>query len=292
MLHYEPIINGISYNDYQIGVLRLDLIHPEISGNKWFKLKYNLQEAKNQQKDTIITFGGSFSNHIAATAVACKLNGLKSIGIIRGEEKSAINPTLHLATKHGMELQFVSRELYKQKHTSTYLQKLQELYPNAYIIPEGGDNELGQKGCKDILTNETSYFPIIFCAHGTGTTYKGISKSLLLSQQLLVINVLKFEAVTNHLQTQILNQYHFGGYAKHTVELLEFKSWFEEIYAIPLDYVYTSKLFFAVFDLMKKNLLDKNQPILIIHCGGLQGNVGYEERYNLNPNRKEMDAHG
>jgi 1-aminocyclopropane-1-carboxylate deaminase len=292
MLNYQPIINRISFNDYKIGILRLDLIHPEISGNKWFKLKYNLQEAKNQQKDTIITFGGAFSNHILATSVACKLNGFKAIGIIRGEEKSAINPTLQLAKQHGMELQFVSRELYKQKHTSIYLQKIQALYPNAYIIPEGGDNELGQKGCEDILINETSNFPIIFCAHGTGTTYKGISKSLSALQRLMVINVLKFEAIATEPQTQIINQYHFGGYAKHTSELLEFKDWFEKNYAIPLDYVYTSKLFFAVFDLIKKNKLNKEQGLLIIHCGGLQGNIGYEQRYNLKPSRKEMDAQG
>lgn len=292
MLHYKPVINHILFNDYQIGVLRLDLIHPEISGNKWFKLKYNLQEAKYQKKDIILTFGGAFSNHIAATAYACNVFGFKSIGIIRGENSAASNPTLLFSRKNGMELQFVSRETYKLKHEISYLQSLYSLYPNAYIIPEGGDNALGQKGCQDILTSETDIFSTIFCAHGTGSTYKGISKSLLQSQQLLAVNVLKFEAVSNHPRTQILNQYHFGGYAKHTQELLDFKYWFENTYTIPLDYVYTSKLFFAAFDLMKKDLLPKNEPLLIIHCGGLQGNIGYEKRYNLNPNRNEMDAHG
>lgn len=292
MIKYTPIINKIEYNGYRIGVLRLDLIHPEISGNKWFKLKYNLQQAKKVNKNTIITFGGAFSNHIAATAVACKVEGFKSIGIIRGEESSVTNPTLLLAQQNGMELLFVNRVEYTQKNDTGYLQRLRYMYPDAYIIPEGGDNALGQKGCEEILTKETSNFTTIFCAHGTGTTYKGISKSLLPNQKLTGINVLKFDAVTNEPQITILNNYHFGGYAKHTQELLDFKSWFEEIYSIQLDYVYTSKLFFAAFDLMRQNTLDKNQEILIIHCGGLQGNEGYEKRYNLNPKRQVNDAQG
>lgn len=292
MLTYAPIINKIEYNGYRIGVLRLDLIHPEISGNKWFKLKYNLLEATARQKNTIITFGGAFSNHLAATAMACKMGSFKSIGIIRGEESSANNPTLSFAQQNGMELLFVNRVEYTQKNDSGYLQRLRYMYPDAYIIPEGGDNALGQKGCEEILTKETSNYTNIFCAHGTGTTYKGIVKSLLPNQNLTVINVLKFEATTEALQTKILNNYHFGGYAKHTNELLEFKSWFEPNYSIPLDYVYTGKLFFAAFDLMKQNTLDKNQEILLIHCGGLQGNEGYEKRYNLNPNRQVNDAQG
>ena len=292
MINYSPIINQIDYNGYRIGILRLDLIHPEISGNKWFKLKYNLEQAKKENKNSIITFGGAFKNHIAATAVACKLGGFKSIGIIRGEETSANNPTLSLAQQNGMELLFVSRDEYSQKNNGAYLQRLRYMYPDAYIIPEGGDNLLGQKGCEEILTAETYNYKNIFCASGTGTTFKGISKSLLPNQTLTVINVLKFEAETNELQTTILNNYHFGGYAKHTNDLLEFKSWFEETFAITLDYVYTSKLFFAAFDLMKQNMLDKNQEILVIHCGGLQGNLGYENRYNLNPKRQVNDAQG
>lgn len=292
MLVYNPIINQIEYNGYQIGILRLDLIHPEISGNKWFKLKYNLEQAKKENKNTIITFGGAFSNHIAATAVACKLDGFKSIGIIRGEEFSVNNPTLSFAKQNEMNLLFVSREEYSQKNDNGYLQRLRYMYPEAYIIPEGGDNKLGQKGCEEILTSDMFMYSSIFCAFGTGTTYKGISKSLLAHQKLNVINVLKFEAMTEEPRTNIFNNYHFGGYAKHTKELLDFKEWFENTYSIPLDYVYTAKLFFAAFDLMKQEKLEKRIPILIIHCGGLQGNKGYEERYNLNPNRQVNDAQG
>jgi 1-aminocyclopropane-1-carboxylate deaminase len=292
MINYKPIINTINYNGYQIGVLRLDLIHPEISGNKWFKLKYNLAQAKKVNKSTIITFGGAFSNHIAATAVACKLEGLKSIGIIRGEESSSANPTLSLAKQNGMELLFVSRDEYSQKNEGGYMQRLRYMYPEAYIIPEGGDNLLGEKGCEEILTQETNPYTYIFCAHGTGTTYRGISKSLQAHQELTVVNVLNFEAIANEPQTSILNNYHFGGYAKHKLDLLEFKTWFEENFHIELDYVYTAKLFFAAFDFLKQEKLDKQKPILLIHCGGLQGNKGYEERYNLKPKRQVNDAQG
>jgi 1-aminocyclopropane-1-carboxylate deaminase len=281
VIEYKPIINQIEYNGYQIGILRLDLIHPEISGNKWFKLKYNLQQAKSEQKNTIITFGGAFSNHIAATAKACKLAGFKSIGIIRGEETSENNPTLSFAKQNNMELLFVTRDEYAQKNNSGYLQRLRYMYPDAYIIPEGGDNKLGQKGCEEILTQDTEAYQTIFCAMGTGTTYKGIANSLLPSQHLQVVNVLKYEAETEKEKTTIVNDYHFGGYAKHTKELLDFKIWVEAQYNIPLDYVYTSKLFFAAFDSIKKEKIQSRKPILIIHCGGLQGNKGYEQRYKL-----------
>ncbi len=273
-------------------MLRLDALHPEISGNKWFKLKYNLLEAKRRKKDTILTFGGAFSNHIAATAFACNHGHFKSIGIIRGEENSADNATLSLAKRNGMELRFVSREEYKRKNDPDYLEKLQTDFPTAFIIPEGGDNVYGQKGCEEILSDATKKMTHLFCAYGTGTTFNGIAHSLMPHQTLTGINVLKYEAETTLPQTAILNTYHFGGYAKHTSELLDFKTWFETRFKIELDYVYTSKLCFAVFDLMKQHTLTKTDEILIIHTGGLQGNKGYEERYNLNPNRQVKDAHG
>lgn len=292
MIVYNPIINHITYNNYRIGILRLDLIHPDISGNKWFKLKYNLEQATKENKTTIITFGGAFSNHIAATAAACKQAGFKSIGIIRGDELTINNPTLLFAKEHDMELLFVSRTEYAQKNDSGYLQRLRYMYPEAYIIPEGGDNRLGQKGCEEILTEDMAKYATIFCASGTGATYKGIAKSLLPHQKLMVVNALKFEVTTTEHKTEFLNNYHFGGYAKHTQELLDFKLWFEKTYEITLDYVYTSKSFYAAFDFMKQQKLNEQQDVLIIHCGGLQGNKGYEERYNLNPNRQVNEAQG
>lgn len=292
MLKYNPIINTIHHNEFEIGVLRLDLIHPEISGNKWFKLKYNLEKAKAEKKDTIITFGGAYSNHIAATAFACKLANLKSIGIIRGEETSKTNSTLSVAKQNGMELLFVNRDEYSQKNDFDYLQRLQYMYPNAYIIPEGGDNKLGQKGCEEILTLETNRFTKIFCDCGTGTTFKGIAKSLNENQLLYGVNVLKFDSKSEFENAVMINDYHFGGFAKHTTDLLKFKSWFENIYAIPLDYIYGAKLFYAVFDLINQNKFEGNDSILIIHSGGLQGNEGYEKRYSLNPIRQVTDPVG
>ena len=281
LLNYKAIINRVEYNGYELGILRLDEINVEISGNKWFKLKYNLEQAIIENKQAILTFGGAYSNHIAATAAACQLAGFKSIGIIRGEESSASNTTLALAKENGMQIVFVSRELYKQKNEPSYLQALQTEYPDAYIIPEGGDNALGQKGCEEILSSSTTDYDLIFCAYGTGTTFKGIAKSLLPHQKLMAINVLKYEATSDSLNASINNDYHFGGYAKHTNALLEFKTWFETTYHIPLDYVYTTKLMYAVFDLMKQHKLSKDKKTLIVHSGGLQGNKGYEERYEL-----------
>ena len=292
MLSYNPIINTIHYKGYDIAVLRLDLIHPEISGNKWFKLKYNLQEAKLQGKNTIITFGGAYSNHIAATAFACREEGLRCIGIIRGEENALTNPTLSLAKQHGMTFRFISREQYKQKTTTEFLTDLYREFPDSYIIPEGGDNELGEKGCSEIITPSLKEYTDIYCAYGTGTTFRGIAKALEKYQTATAVNVLKYEATSDQQNTFILNDYHFGGYAKHTVQLLGFKTEFEKKFKIELDYIYTCKLFFAVFDQIDQNKLHENNKILIIHSGGLQGNKGYEERYNLNPSRQVIDPHG
>lgn len=281
MLSCQPIIDHFSYKGFTVSVLRLDLLHPHISGNKWFKLRYNLERAKQEYKESILTFGGAFSNHIAATAFACKEAGFKSIGIIRGEATSAGNPTLTFAQKNDMELHFVSREEYKLKQESTYLKKLEQQFPNCYVIPEGGDNALGQKGCEEILTEKTDPYHSVFCAYGTGTTFKGIARSLKPHQTLTGVNVLNYEALTDLPRSVILNGYHFGGYAKHTAELLAFKTRFEEQFNIPLDYVYTAKLFFAVFDLIDQGKLNRDENILILHSGGLQGNEGYKARYKL-----------
>ena len=292
MLEYSSIINTFNFKGCNISILRLDLIHPEISGNKWFKLKYNLEQAKAENKSCIITFGGAYSNHIAATAFACKEFGIKCIGIIRGEQITEDNETIFAAKKNGMEIITVSREEYKLKRTEEYLKALALKYPDSYIVPEGGDNEFGEKGCEEILNQETNIYTKIFCASGTQTTFNGIANSLQNSQELIGINVLKFEAKSNKKNAVILNKYHFGGYAKHTKELLNFKQLFEEKYAIPLDYIYTSKLCYAVFDMIDKKAISENDKILIIHSGGLQGNLGYEKRYNLNPNRQVIEQVG
>lgn len=291
MIQYTPIIQKIKLTGKEVSVLRLDLIHPQISGNKWFKLKYNLEKAREQGKNTILTFGGAFSNHILAAAVACKEFGFKSVGVIRGEKESGNNATLSEAKKHGMQFMFVSREDYKQKDDGVFIDGFRNWFGNFYVIPEGGNNELGIKGCEEILPKEND-FDLIFSACGTGTTFKGIKNSLKADQNIIGINVLKGEGDMTSENSEILTDYHFGGYAKHTNELLEFKNKFEKESNIPLDYVYTAKLFFAVNDLISKNKIPSNKKILVIHSGGLQGNKGYEERYRLIPNRNVNDTQG
>ena len=282
---YEPHIqklNSVLFDQKKVSVsvLRLDLIHPEVGGNKWFKLKYNLAEAKKQNHETILTFGGAFSNHIHATAAACKLAGLKSIGVIKGEESSQSNSTLSFAKTNEMQLYFVSREDYKLKNDTSFINGLKEQFGNFYLIPEGGNNSLGVKGCEEILYGVPD-FDIAFCACGTATTFEGLSRKLKPHQKLIGISVLKGNGEMTEQHPEIITDYHFGGYAKHTQELLDFKKQFEKENDIPLDYVYTSKLFFAVHAVIAKDKIPANTKILIIHTGGLQGNSGYEKRMNL-----------
>lgn len=287
-------------------MLRLDLIDPEISGNKWFKLKYNLEQARLQGINTILTFGGAFSNHIAATAATCKRFGLQSVGVIRGEEST--NPTLIEAKKNGMKLHFVSREQYTRKEEVDFQAQLQMRFGDCLIIPEGGSNSEGMKGCMEILPPNLDY-DYIFCACGTGATYSGLFRAKASKSKLIGISVLKGEnkmpqeverllhsfgtgtAVKIYgnevLQKEIiqedciLNSYAFKGYARYEAQLVDLKKEFESIYKIPLDYVYTNKLMFGVFDLVKQKKLPSGSKLLIIHSGGLQGNKGFEELYDL-----------
>ena len=307
LLNRKAIIQPLLKNsDYELDVLRLDLLHPEISGNKWFKLKYNLEEAKKQGKKKLLTFGGAFSNHIAATAVACEEAGLQAIGIIRGESLAETNHTLSKAAERGMVLKFVDRQTYKQKTTNNYKQNLEKEFGDFYLVPEGGDNALGIRGCEEIIPSNNNY-DVILCACGTGTTYAGIHRALKPNQVLIGISVLKGENVLPKsteeklnlldankqitvLGDQILNEetitqsgitnaFAFSGYATYNEELIRFKKEFELKHQIPLDYIYTSKLVYATFQFMDLKKFRKNSKILLVHSGGLQGNVGFENTY-------------
>ncbi len=263
-------------------VLRLDLNHPYISGNKLFKLKYNLEEAKKQGKDTLVTFGGAFSNHIVATASAGKEYGFKTIGIIRGEANKELNPTLKFALDCGMGLIFVSREEYRKKNIPSSL--------NCFVIPEGGSNELGIEGCKEITENIPIDFDVVCCPCGTGATLTGIILSLKNQQIAIGFQVLKGE---NYIKNEVNSwlekfnipkkrnfyieeSYHFGGYAKVNPELKQFIERFEKENNIPLDYVYTSKMMFGIYDMMERGGFEKGKTIVAIHTGGLQGNAGFK----------------
>lgn len=311
MISQRAIIESVeTAYPYKLEVMRLDLLDPEISGNKWFKLKFNLDEAKRQGFTRILTFGGAYSNHIAACAAACKRYGIDCIGVIRGTQQAPLNQTLLKAKNDGMQLYFVSRDEYKERRGLAFQNKLKAIFGESYLIPEGGNNIEGLRGCTEILDQNKRY-DYVFCACGTGTTYAGLLVSSPRGQCVVGISVLKGEntlvedvrrmldsfdpantirlsgndAIDSDILNQhcIINSYAFKGYASFDSEWYNFKTEFEAKNKIPLDYVYTSKMMFAVFDLMKKGKLKANSEILVIHSGGLQGNSGFEQRYHLKP---------
>ena len=266
----------------ELNVLRLDLIHPIVSGNKWFKLKYHLQEAIKQNKKGILTFGGAYSNHLVAVAFACNQYNLKSIGFVRGEEPRNYSTTLKDAVKYNMELKFLDRASYKHRH-NIFLQ-LSENYPNYLIIDEGGKGELGIKGAAEISKWISNHFTHITCAVGTGTMIAGIAQALLIHQSIVGISSIKVvdeldSELTNFIKSnsagkkiELFFNYHFGGYAKNNNELIRFMNQFFQDHSIPTDFVYTAKLFFGLVDLVKKDYFNKGDKIIAIHSGGLQGN--------------------
>ncbi len=263
--------------EIEVSVLRLDKIHSTISGNKWFKLRFYIEEAIEQQKECIVTFGGAYSNHIIAAAAACKLNGLDSIGIIRGEETSTLSHTLQQAKELGMQLHFISREDYAEKKIPVALKS-----DHYYFIHEGGFGETGAKGAATISEhfNQQDYSHIC-CAVGTGTMMAGLTNAV--SKKVIGISVLKnnFElegSVISLLSDKnktfdIIHDYHFGGYAKYKPELIDFMNKFYLQTGIPSDFVYTGKLFYAIADLIQKDFFQERSRLLLIHSGGLQGNI-------------------
>ncbi len=271
-------------NSISLYIKREDLIHPIVSGNKFRKLKYNILQAKQENQDTLLTFGGAFSNHIAAVAFAGKEHGFKTIGIIRGEElknKIPENPTLQFAQNCDMQLEFITREAYRQKTEANFLIHLKEVFGNFYLIPEGGTNELAIKGCEEILTIEDAEFDFICCSVGTGGTISGIINSIKPHQKVLGFPALKGEFLKNEIRIfaqnknwDLITNYLFGGYGKITLELIHFINDFYTKSKIPLDPVYTAKMFFGVMDLIEKNYFPKNSKILLIHTGGIQGIQG------------------
>jgi len=265
-------------------IKREDLIHPYISGNKYRKLKYNLEQAKAENQDTLLTFGGAFSNHIAAVAFAGKEYGFKTIGVIRGDElesKIKDNPTLLFAQQCGMKFIFETREKYRHKNEATYQSSLIAQFGQFFLIPEGGTNELAIKGCEEILTQEDAVFDYICCCVGTGGTISGIINSSLNYQKVIGFPALKGDFLADEIRKNVnnnrweLNQdYHFGGYAKTNNALIQFMNGFLENTKIQLDPVYTGKMLFGLYDLVEKGFFPCSSRILAIHTGGLQGIQG------------------
>ncbi|WP_248723988.1 1-aminocyclopropane-1-carboxylate deaminase/D-cysteine desulfhydrase [Seonamhaeicola sp. ML3] len=268
----------------ELFIKREDEIHSFVSGNKYRKLKFNLLEAKISGHDTLLTFGGAYSNHIAAVAYAGKMYGFKTIGVIRGEElKSKIeeNETLSFAKSNGMKFEFVTREVYREKGSQTLIDHLKAFFGKFYLIPEGGTNELAVKGCEEILTEEDKSFDVVCCPVGTGGTISGLINGSGNTQQILGFPALKGDFLRTEITKfvsktnwDLISDYHFGGYAKMNRDLIAFINTFKADNKIPLDPVYTGKMMFGVLDLIKTGFFKKGTRILAIHTGGLQGIQG------------------
>ncbi len=273
-----------NHPEISFSIKREDLIHPFVSGNKFRKLKYNLQQAKAENQSKLLTFGGAFSNHIAAVAFVGKENGFQTIGIIRGEElaeKINENPTLLFAKQCGMQLEFVTREEYRNKNNLDFIAQLNQKYDDFYLIPEGGTNDLAVKGCEEILTNQDHEFDYICCSIGTAGTISGIINSAQKHQKIIGFPALKGDFLANDIRSfvtknnwELVRDYHFGGYGKVTPELIGFINDFSITNKVLLDPIYTGKMVFGIIDLIQKGYFPKGSKILAIHTGGLQGIQG------------------
>jgi len=274
-------------------IKREDQIHPFISGNKYRKLKYNILEAQKQNKKTLLTFGGAYSNHISAVAFAGKEYGFKTIGIIRGEELGndlektlQQNITLRTAQNDNMQFKFVTRSDYRLKHTSMFITDLRKEFGDFYLVPEGGTNTLAVKGCEEILKPNDDEFDVICCGIGTGGTISGLINSAKAHQKVLGFPALKGDFLQKEIEQytiqnknwSLIKDYHFGGFGKIDEELVNFINHFKQETSIPLDPIYTGKMMFGIVDLIINGYFKKGTKILAIHTGGLQGIQGMNDR--------------
>lgn len=277
----QQLINPV-FPEHKVtaSIVRLDKIHPVISGNKWFKLFGYLKDARAKGFNAIATFGGAYSNHIHATAAICKLEGLTCVGFIRGEEPEVYSQTLQDAKELGMTLVFLSRKNFQLKN----LEVLRGRFPGYYFIREGGYGNLGTDGIKKVFEWIPTETDFIVASCGTGTTLAGLIKYALPHQQVIGINVLKgYEAIEQDIQQilpadiqynnwKIINEYHFGGYAKKNGDLIKFMNHLWDIDSLPTDFVYEAKMMYALLDMVKNNYFPTGSKIVAIHGGGLQGN--------------------
>ncbi len=283
---------------------RLDLLHPLVNGNKWFKLKYNVERALASEHQTLITFGGAWSNHIHATAAACALNGVRAIGIIRGEEPKSYSATLRFAKNQGMELHFVSRLDYEERNTEEFKAWLHDQFGAFHLVPEGGSNYFGVNGCMEILSeSDFEKYTHVACACGTGATLAGMMLSSKRDMKFIGFSALKggeflHDEVIKHIEYFLMDKllaeefrehfiidgtHHFGGYGKWSDELISFIQQIEREYQLPLDQVYTGKALFGLLKRIESRSVPDNSNILFVHSGGLQGRLGCESLSLLNP---------
>lgn len=275
----------------EVFIKRDDLIHEHVQGNKWRKLKYNLYEARLNKQNTLLTFGGAYSNHIYATAAAAKLFHFKAIGIIRGEEPEIKSETLQFASSQGMELYYMDREMYRQKDDPANIESLHVQIGDFYYIPEGGTNVHALEGVEEIIEELKIPFDYVCTACGTGGTLAGLVAGLRGEKKAIGFSSLKGEDKLTETVNQLVKaytgvefsnfsinfDYHFGGYAKVKPDLIEFIKHFKNKFGIQLEPVYTGKMFYGLFDLIEKDYFPKGSRIIALHTGGLQGLSGYAE---------------
>ncbi len=279
-------------NNVEVYLQREDLIHPFISGNKYYKLKYNLEKAKKENKETILTFGGAYSNHIYAVSAAAKLFGFKSIGIIRGEEYKPLNPTLQFAVDNGMTLYYLDRKSYRNRTDKNFREDIAKQFGDVYILPEGGTNELALKGTGEILQNIKTDFDYLCVPVGSGGTLAGLITGLNNGKKVIGFSSLKdgkyLSAMIRELISnssirkfdnwKINHDYHFGGFAKISRELIEFVNCFKKNNNIQLDLIYNGKMIYGINDMISKKYFPSNSRIVAIHTGGLQGLAGMKSK--------------
>jgi 1-aminocyclopropane-1-carboxylate deaminase len=270
----------LSTSEIKVDTLRLDQIHPIISGNKWYKLKYYIQEALDNNATTIASFGGPFSNHLVALSLAAKMNGLDAIGYVRANKEEPITPSLQEAIHYGMKLVFLGRQNFQIQKNEMLKAHSKLENQSIYFVNEGGYGQIGAKGASTI--NPIEQYDYIICAVGTGTMIAGLINAARNNQKIIGIPVLKNEGsieteirellINKTADFTLLHHFHHGGYAKTTKEQIDFMNLLWEHCNIPTDIVYTSKVFFAVNELIKQNYFNANSCVLVIHSGGLQGN--------------------
>ncbi|HNP94416.1 MAG TPA: pyridoxal-phosphate dependent enzyme [Cyclobacteriaceae bacterium] len=279
-------LNLLAGSSLSIFILREDQNHALVSGNKWWKLKHNLAAAAAAGHETLLTFGGAYSNHLYATAAAAQEMGFKSIGVVRGERTVPLNQTLSFAEKQGMHLEYVNREHYRHKTETDFIESLKDKFGDFYLIPEGGTNELAIKGVEEwgsqLLKNHD--FDYLILPVGTGGTIAGLINALP-QKKIIGISSLKGGSFlqreiqqwlkTDSKNWQIETSFHFGGYGKVNRQLIDFITRFESDHGIPLDPVYTGKMMFGSLELIKRGAIENNSKILVLHTGGLQGRAGF-----------------
>ncbi|OON70644.1 1-aminocyclopropane-1-carboxylate deaminase/D-cysteine desulfhydrase [Hymenobacter sp. CRA2] len=284
----------------RLRLLRDDLRHPELPGNKWRKLKYNLLEAQRQGADTLLTFGGAYSNHLAAVAAAGRLQGFRTIGVVRGEATTTLSPTLQQCRANGMQLHFVSREEYRQRAEADYVAALLAELGPAYVVPEGGSNALALRGCAELvqeLDAAGEAYDALAVACGTGGTLSGLLTGLDGRRAAVGVAALKgaeflradVDALTEQAVGKRYTNYHlhlnahFGGYAKYSAELLVFIGAFYQRHHVVLDPVYTGKLLAGTLQVIEAGYFARGSTVVAIHTGGLQGWAGFQQRFGAAP---------